>query len=401
MNIKEPIGKKETFKNALPWVSFVSAIFLLTYLNRAMFGPLLGYIETEFTVNHVQSTELLLYISLGYAFSTFLSGFTCSWFKPRHIVSLAITMCGIVLIFMAKTTDFTIFRLLFLLLGFSAGQYFNAGLSTLRSLVIPKDWGKTIAVHELGPNVSFVLGPLLIGFGANAIGWRDTVFAMGCLSCFVGAAFFIKGKGGDYAPQPVSLSGVGKALKDPKIWLFAWLFGLGVGGEFAPFSVLTLFMESELAFSPDKATLLLTTSRLLTPVAVLYGGYITAKFSTKSILIVCCTMNALGMLLMAIHWEPAFIVGIFIQPLATAISFPPIFTLLAESFSAEDQPMLLALTIPVASTLGAGIVPQMLGYFGDTSGFGTGFTVLAVLFALTIFFVYKTVLPSHTDYSTQ
>ncbi len=375
-----------TFRGALPWVSLVAAMFLLTYLDRAMFGPLLPYFEKEFNIDHGASTSFLLSISFGYALSTLFSAYTCSRFLPRTIVSAALVCCGTVLLLMGQTTSLPLIYLLFFALGCSAGHYFNGGLSTMRSLVRPEHWSRAIAVHELGPTLSFVLAPFLAGLGASYFGWRFIVNTMGILSIAGGLIFWRIAQGGTVPAPPVSWQGVSAIWHNSHFWLFTWVLVLGIAGEFAPYSVLSLYMVKELGFSQDLAATLLTISRVFPPIAILYGGFVTSRFGSIQVLMVCFLLFALSMFLMATPWFWPMTIGMFIQPVATAISFPAMFTFLVESFSAKQQPTLLAMSIPMSSILGAGIIPSIMGMFGDHSSFTHGFILLGILALVTTFF---------------
>ncbi len=376
-----------TVRHALPWVSLVSAMFLLTYLDRAMFGPMLPALEKEFAIDHSQSTGFLFFISVGYAASTLFSAYTCSRFLPRTLVALALMTCGLVLLIMGQTTSLPLLYCLFAALGFSAGHYFNGGMSTMRSLVRPEHWSRAIAIHELGPNISFVLGPMLAGLGAAYFGWRAIVSCMGVVTFAGGLLFWRIAKGGTVAPPPVSLRGIGSVLKEPKFWLFTWLVALGIAGEFAPYSVLSLYLTNELGYSQDLAALLLTLSRILPPCGVVYGGWITSRYGSIPVLFSCLIGFSAGMFLMALPWFFPMLIGMFLQPLATSLAFPAIFTFLADFFHEHDQPVLLALSIPLASILGSGLIPSMLGFFGDYSSFTHGFIILGLFVLGTIVWV--------------
>lgn len=380
---KSPEGET-SFASVLPYVILVSLMFLLTYLDRAMFGPLLPAIEGEFGITHSASTRFLLYISLGYSVSMFLSGFSASKIRPRVMVSGAIIACGMVLLAIASTHSTFLLALLFAALGAAAGQYFNGGMSTMRSLVRPSQWSKAISVHEIGPNASFFLGPILAEVGASLLGWRGVVSFMGWLSICAGVLFFFFAKGGEYPAAPVSFKGLKKVITEPKLWLFTWLMGIAISGEFAPYSVLTLHMVDERAISPEYAAFLLSASRVAAPFAVLGGGFVTSRLGTRRTLIICLISYTAGMFFMAAPWEPLFISGMFIQPVLTAMVFPPIFTLLAESFPVQSQPLLLAVGMPVASFMGVGLMPSILGIWGDSTGFAAGFVMMGCLVALSL-----------------
>jgi len=61
-----------------------------------------------------------------------------------------------------------------------------------------------------------------------------------------------------------------------------------------------------------------------------------------------------------------------------------VFTLLAESFPIKDQPMLLGIGMPLASFMGVGIMPSLLGMWGDYVSFGAGFLMMACMVALSL-----------------
>lgn len=372
------------FTRVLPQVILVSMMFLLTYLDRAMFGPLLPAIEAEFGISHSASTRLLFYMSIGYSFSMFCSGMTSSLVSPRVLVMTALVGSGLALLGISLVQHLLLFAVLVVCLGIAAGQYFNAGLSTMRSHVPLKNWSKAISIHEIGPNASFFLAPILAGLGAAFLGWRGVVTLMGGVSIFAGILFFFLVKGGREPMERVSRGGFARALRTPKFWLCIWLMGIAIAGEFAPFSVLTLHMMEDRLLSEETSVFLLSVSRIGAPIAVLCGGFITTRIGTRRTLIICLLAYAVGMFLMAGPFFVPFVLGIFIQPMLTAMIFPPIFVLIAESFPLEEQPMILAMCMPVASFMGVGLMPSILGVFGDHSSFAVGFAFMGCLVALSL-----------------
>ncbi|MCL1940254.1 MAG: MFS transporter [Desulfovibrionaceae bacterium] len=372
------------FAHALPWVALVSLMFLLIYLARAIFGPLLPAIEQEFGISHAASTRFLLYLSIGFSVSTFLSGYVSSKIRPRIMVGGSLILSGLVLLAISTAASLPLLTILFIALGLSSGQYFNGGLSTMRSLVPLSQWSKAISIHEFGPNISFFLAPLLAGVGVSMFGWRGVSTGMGWLTIGGGLLFLLIAKGGEYPSAPLSFGGFTKALKEPKLWLFTWLVGLGIAGEFAPFSVLTLHMIDERSLSPELTALLLSTSRIAAPIAVLGGGFVTTRFGVRRTLYACLVVYALGMFCMAMPWFPIFTLGLFVQPVLTAMIFPPVFTFLAESFPLRDQPMYLSIGMPLAAFMGAGLMPSILGIWGDLASFSAGFAMMGCLVALSL-----------------
>ena len=387
MNNSPSFQKPETFRQALPWITLVAFMFVFSYLNRAAFGPLFGFIEQEMGLSHSESTLFLLYIAIGYALSVLASAITCSLMRPRHMVGLATITSGITLMVLSQTHGKGMLSFLFFLVGVASGHYFNAGLSVLRSLSHPQAWGRTIAVHELGPNASFILGPLLAAASATHFGWRPTVCGLGVAGVLGGILFLYKAKGGYEIPMPTSFRGMKRLLATPAFWVATWLFGMSVAGEFAPYSVLGLLLQDEFGFSAETAATLLGASRIAPPLLVLYGGYLAERMGPVKSLRLCLCLHTASMALMTVPWLPTLTVGMFLQPVAAALTFPPLFLYIAEHFDMQEQPLLFAIMAPFASLFGSGLVPQMLGLAGDLASFRLGFAIMAVFVGAALPFV--------------
>ncbi|MCC8193735.1 MAG: MFS transporter [Deltaproteobacteria bacterium] len=374
------------FGAVLPWVLFVSFVFVVNYLTRAFFGPLLPGIEDEFAITHAASTRFLFYMSIGYTASMLLSGPACAVIKPRVLVAASLIFGGLVFQLMAIAHSIVVLSLLFVVFGLMSGQYFNAGMSVLRSLVRQNQWSKAVSVHELGPNVGFLLAPLAAEFGSTHFGWRGTVSYMGWMSVAAGLAFFFFSRGGDEpVGGSVSLKRMATVARKRTLWLFAWFVGLAIAGQFAPFSILSMHMVEERALSSDTAALLVSLSRLSMPFGALIGGVLSARFGTRKTLIACFSIYALSLFAMGLPFLTPFIIGMFVQPLFTAMAFPALFTMVAEVFPLRRQPIALGLGVPAGSFFGIGVMPGILGLFGDHVGFAAGFLAMGAIAAASLF----------------
>lgn len=380
-----PTAPNESFGAVLPWVLFLSFSFVVNYLTRSIFGPLLPGIEEELGVSHAISTRFLFYLAIGYTASLFLSGPACAKIRPRLLVSGSLICSGLLLQLVAATHSRFLLSVLFLVFGFAAGQYFNAGMSVLRSLVRPSQWSRTVSLNEFGPNVAFILGPVLAEFGSAHFGWRGTTSCIGWFSVAAGILFYLFTRGGDEpVGGSVSFKRMAVVLRNKNLWLFAWFIGIAIAGQFAPFSVMILHMTGERALPPDTAAFLLSASRLPMPAGALVGGYLATRIGTRKTLAICGSVYAASLLAMGMPWLAPFVAGLFIQPLFTAMLFPTLFTLLAEIFPVHRQPLLLSIGMPVGSFLGVGIIPGILGIFGDQAGFAAGFLGMGVTVAASL-----------------
>lgn len=385
-----PTAPNDSFGAVLPWVLFVSFAFVVNYLTRSVFGPLLPGIEEELGISHAVSTRLLFYLAIGYTVGVFLSGPACAKIRPRLLVAGSLICGGLLFQLIAVTHNRFLLAALFLVFGFAAGQYFNASMSVLRSLVRPSQWSKAVSFNEFGPNTAFILGPILAEFGSAHFGWRGTTSYIGWFSVAAGILFFLFAKGGDEpVGGSVSFKRMAVVLRNKNLWIFAWLVGIAIAGQFAPFSIMTMHMTEERAIPPDTAAFLLSASRLPMPAGALIGGFLTMRIGTRKTLAICGSVYAVSLLAMGMPWLAPFFAGLFIQPLFTAMLFPALFTLLAEIFPARRQPLLLGIGMPAGSFFGVGVMPGLLGVFGDKVGFAAGFLAMGVTVAVSLLLLRK------------
>jgi sugar phosphate permease len=381
-------GSERAFLRALPYVALTTSIFFLTYLVRAVFGPFLPDLEREFAISHTASTRFLLFISVGYSLAVFFSCLICHKIQPRRMVVCSVIGSGLIMVGIALTKEPVPLPFLFLFLGMATGFYFNAGFSTICSLGPPSQWSRIIAVHEFAPNAGLFVAPLLAGIGAGFWGWRWTVAALGLAGISFGVLFHFLGKGGTRPGQPVSFTGFSRALRTPRLWFFIWGVGISISVHFGVYSVLTLHMLDERLLSMESAVFLLSTSRIVSPLAVLLSGRLLSRLGMRVTLGIAFGMAAATLVLMALPWFTAFVIGLYVQPVFAAIAIAAMFTLLAQSFP-EETPLYVALGTPLGSFIGLGVMPVLLGLWGDHVSFTAGFLMVGCLAAMTLPFIWK------------
>jgi NNP family nitrate/nitrite transporter-like MFS transporter len=69
--------------------------------------------------------------------------------------------------------------------------------------------------------------------------------------------------------------------------------------------------------------------------------------------------------------------------------FPVIFKVFSDFFPAEEQSLVLAVTMPFVGIIGSGIMPNFLGYCGDVFSFQIGFAIFSILTvaSMTVLFI--------------
>ena len=171
-------------------------------------------------------------------------------------------------------------------------------------------------------------------------------------------------------------------LKNPASWIVALLMAVSMIGEFSIYSILQIFLVSAAGFGPEEANLGLSISRLAMPVIVIAAGWAADRFNAKRTVSACFLLHAVALCLMSVDASVSRIpalCGVFLQAASMAFVFPPLFKVFAQCFSADEQPILLSLTMPLAGLISAGGIPFFIGYCGEYYTFGLAFLTIAAM----------------------
>ena len=118
-------------------------------------------VEKDLKIGHDEAGSLLLLIYLGYCVGLLASGFVSSRLSHRRTIFLSSIAVGFGLMIVSISHNLWAIRSSLIFLGMAAGFYLTSGVATVTELVRPEHWGKAIAIHELAPNLGFVIAPLL------------------------------------------------------------------------------------------------------------------------------------------------------------------------------------------------------------------------------------------------
>lgn len=342
-------------------------------------GPLLVPLEIEFSISHTASTSLLFFMYTSYGISQLSSCILATHITHRNVAAWSTILIGCSLIFMATAKNVTSLQIAFVLFGLAAGLYFPSGMATLASIVERKFWGKAVAIHELAPNLAFITSPLLVGAAMQFTDWRGLLQGIGYIAIVSGFCFWRWGKGGSFTGEAPNMKNIPALLQKPETWIFTLLIAVCLGLEVAPYSVLPLFLVNEHAMTPTSANNLLAASRIICPFLALTGGWCADTFGAMKVIRIGFLLSGIALCTMALSTGPMLSFAVTVQGALPALMFPALFMLLAELFTAKTQALVLALGGPLTNLTGTGILPFLLGWFGDWSSFSYGFIVIALL----------------------
>ena len=106
------------------------------------------------------------------------------------------------------------------------------------------------------------------------------------------------------------------------------------------------------------------------------SGYLTDRIGVKWALGIYFVFAGTSSVLLGLCSGMLLIAAVFFQSMAATFFFPAGLTALSKAFSEEFRSVAVSLIIPVATLIGQGIVPAMLGYLGQQDAFYLGFVIM-------------------------
>jgi len=374
------VSKTESsFRPQIGPLLFLVGIFFLNFLARIILSPLMPAVEGDMKIGHDEAGSLFLLISAGYCFMLLFSSFVSSRLNHRRTIILSSFAVGGALLIVAASPHLWGIRIGLILTGMAAGLYLPSGIATVTELAAPRDWGKAIAIHELAPNLGFVAAPFIAEAFLKWDSWRGVFEFLAIVAFIVGLLFFRFGKGGRSCCQALNLRTLRIFLKDSSFWIIVAFFALGIGAQFGVYSMLPLFLVYERGMDASWANTLLGLSRMIALAMTLLSGWITDRFGPKQALKGVLLGTGLATLMLGIlhgGWVPLIVI---LQPMLCTCFFVPGFAALSRVTSPGVNNVAISLMTPMASFLGAGVLPAGLGLMGKLGSFSTGFILLGGL----------------------
>lgn len=359
---------------------FLTLLFYLNFVARVLLSPLAPVMEAELGYTHAGTGSLFLLISLGYFVGLFASGVISSRWTFTQTIQLSVAGFGLSLIFIAFSRSYLQIGVFVAVLGFMSGLYLPAGMAKLTELIPSANWGKGLAVHELGPNCALFIAPLQVEVLLRFLDWHQVLLSQGLLTLVIVFAHrFYAGQGGSRGIAP-KLATFQDFFLQKNFWKLVLLFGMGVGSTLGIYSMLPVYFIDQ-GIERDLGNSMLSASRTLSIPVVLIGGWLTDRIGVRRSLRIILTMGGLLTALIGVLHGYWLFIPVFLQPLFVVCFFPPAFKALALSVPAELRNQAIAYTVPFGFLLGAGVAPLVLGMLGDAGLFEAAFIGLGCVMA--------------------
>ncbi len=383
----DKISPSEPFKTALPAVLFVTSIFFCNFLSRVVLAPLMPMIQDDLGFTHAGAGHLFLALAVGNAIGLLLSGFISRSMYHRKTVGISAVLVGVLALMAPLAGDYASFMGAILALGIAVGIYLPSGIATVTSLVRKDDWGKTMAVHELAPNISYVTAPLLAEGVLLFFDWRAALSLLGVAQICLGLWFIKSGRGGEFPGVVPGPKMVGQIVRRPIFWLLVLMFSLAVGASIGPYTMIPLYLVDAHGYTRAEANHLLAVSRVMACFAPFIAGWITDKWGAKPAIFLYLTLTGTALIFLGMATGKLLVSMVLMQPVFSVFLFAPGFTMLSMAFPPEQRSVTVALMGPLNALIGLGLFPTFLGHMGDAGMFGTGFMIQGCLLLAALFFL--------------
>ncbi len=358
---------------------FLAAIFLINFLSRIIFGPLLVVMEQDLGLGHQEAGGLFLIVTTGYSLALLGSGYLAHRLSHRRVIVLSALGMGGVLFILSLPQPLWAIRAGLFLLGLTAGIYLPSGMATLTSIVKPLHWGKAVAVHELAPNLGFVLAPFLAEAFLRWSSWRGLLLALSGCSLLLGLAYARYGRGGTFKGEVPTFQVVSVLLRDPSFWIMMVMFGLGIGTSFGVYTMLPLYLISERGLDRTWANTLIALSRVAGLLIAFGAGWFVDRGGVRKSLAIFFGATGVLTILLGALTGPWLTIVVFLQPLVAVCFFPAGFTAIGRIGPPKLRNVAVGFTVPLGFMFGGGLIPTGIGWAGEQGSFSAGIIGVGVV----------------------
>ena len=367
-------------------------IFYLNFISRIALAPLLSIVEIDLGLGHGEAGSLFFYVAAGYATGLLTSGYITARIVHRRMITLSAAMVGFAMLGLSLSPSIGVIRGGLFLVGTFAGFYLPSGIAALTELFPKELWGRVMAIHELAPNVAFITAPLLAEGLLKFFSWRSTLSFIGASSLLIGVLFLVFGRGGSEKGAPPSSHSMGTVMARPQFWTMVIFFMMAIGASLGLYTLLSLFLVSEIQFERGTANMLIGLSRISASFVLLLSGFLTDRLGAKTAMMALLSATGVSILLLGLFKGP-IVTGIllFLQAASVVCLFPIGFTIISLLFPSELRSVAVSLIIFMGFLLGGGMVPAAIGHWAEAFSFSSGFILLGILFLALLPFLHRSI----------
>jgi NNP family nitrate/nitrite transporter-like MFS transporter len=373
----QPAGKG--IRTNLSTILLLVAVLFFIFLARVIYSPLLPSIETDLHLNHTKAASFFLFITLGYMVMNVFSGFIASRLGHKITIFLSVVLVCSATAFIAASASLLLIRVGLVFLGVGAGLYPPSGIATATSLVHSKDEGKVLSMHEIGPNLGFILAPLLVALLLPHLTWRACLLLVSALGLAVGIPFVLFGRGGSFRGEAPLLRNASQILTLPSFWVATVLLALGAGASIGLYSIIPTYLVFERGLEVELVNTIVGISRVSGLFALFFAGYLVDRLGPRRTISAIFLCAGVATSALWARSQAVLLAAVLVQPILIVSFFPAILTAVSRIAPRRLQNLSVSFVLPIGYGFGAGVLPVLLGWLGDSASFALGFLLYGLI----------------------
>jgi NNP family nitrate/nitrite transporter-like MFS transporter len=369
---------------ATPHLAFVAVMVFLSMYSRVVISPLLVFVQEDLAIGPAQATRLFLPLSITYSVAMLASGFIAERIRHRPTISVSAAFLGLGMILLGAGQTVPMLYVAFSVIGIGAGLYPPSGVATVTALVEEKIRGRAIAIHELGPNMAFVVAPLVVAGVVAFANWRVVPIASGAFAILMAILFGRYSIAGDFAGERPHLENIRRIVVQPEFWAITVFFSIAASSTLGVFAILPTFLISVEGYPVGDVNAILSISRMSGIVMVFLSGVLVDRFGVRRlVLVVLALTSVLTVGIGVLHGTP-MLVAVFLQPIIITAFFPAAIAATADLGPPAVRNVAVSVMIPTVNIISSGIFPSLMGVLTERGSVRAGFIGLGVVMFLSL-----------------
>ncbi len=375
----------QPLRDVLGTVVFITGVFLIAFVARLIFSPLMPAIQEDPTMGVAsgQAGALFLLGALGMLGGSFLAPLFYSTLNHRRTMLFSLFVMAATLVGAYFADSLWALRVVFLMLGGCFGLHQPSSMATLTATVRREDWGKALSIQQLAPPLALVTGPLLSVALLTWFSWNEALLWVAGIIVAIGIAFhFSTGGVGSFVSEPPSPSAIKPVFTASSFWVMIFLFALGMGTQVGVYTMLPLYLHLEREMSVESANTLVGLANIAPLVTVFISGWVTSRLGEKRTMGTALFLMGVTTILVGLLSGVGMKICVVLMAALAVCYFPPAFAALSRIVQPNYRSLATAFAPPIGFVLGGGLLPLALGYMGQTWSFSSGIMLIGAVVAV-------------------
>ncbi len=370
-------NKNKNQNGSILMLSMLMVAVFFSMAARAIFSPIMPSLQSDLGISLAAAGSLFLYISVSYAVAILLAGFLTA--RIGHgltiVVSLALIAIGLLISAIAPGVVLIAAGMIFI--GAGAGLYPPSGIAMVNRKISHQRRTIAFAFHEISPNFALLLAPLIVLAAQPLIGWRGVLLVMSAVCGLATLAFWRWGASDSGVGAAPNFGTIGIILKMRGTYVGMILLSAAAAGLHGVYAILPAYLVDQSIHTIQEVNSLLVASRIASILFLLSAGFMVNLIGKRNTMSWALVFTFVCTGLIGFLQGTLLDIVIIAQPALVAAMIPPLLSSVAEIGESSYQNITYSLIITVGISVGAGIVPAVLGIFGDLGLGWLGFVCLS------------------------